>query len=133
MSTEKGRYYCNHCRQKVSKTLYFTHKKLYYDATTNRWDTDAHGGSSICQQDLSQDYTFSDSDSSDIGGKRMNFCKKTSTLCMYIIQTTVSSEGDAPETDGEDGVMDFTLHEVANILHSITIPLYRMTRAQLSS
>ena len=56
---------------------------------------------------------------------------------MYVYYTdhsaNVSSEGDAPETDGEDGVMDFTLHEVANILHSITIPLYRMTRAQLSS
>jgi hypothetical protein len=23
-----GRYYCNHCDEKVSKTLYFAHKKL---------------------------------------------------------------------------------------------------------
>ena len=40
---------------------------------------------------------------------------------MYVYYTdhsaNVSSEGDAPETDGEDGVM---VHEVANILHSIT-------------
>ena len=40
---------------------------------------------------------------------------------MYVYYTDHSAnEGDAPETDGEDGVMDFTLHEVANILHSIT-------------
>ena len=52
------RYYCNHCEEKVSKTLYFTHKQLYYDHTTEEWikRDDEENQSGVA------DFTFSDSD-----------------------------------------------------------------------
>lgn len=36
-SSVSKRYYCGHCEEKISKTLYFKHKKLYYDAVTKEW------------------------------------------------------------------------------------------------
>lgn len=32
-----SRYYCGHCEQKLSKTLFFQHKKMYFDKATNTW------------------------------------------------------------------------------------------------
>jgi hypothetical protein len=58
-----GRYYCNHCDEKVSKTLYFAHKKLYYNHTTEEWikSVDCHQEDQPDGDDI--DFTFSDSDS----------------------------------------------------------------------
>ena len=33
-------YYCGHCNEKVSKTLYFQHKRLYYSSRTHKWKRD---------------------------------------------------------------------------------------------
>ena len=40
ITAERGKgehYYCNHCQEKLSKTLYYAHKRLYYDAVLNEW------------------------------------------------------------------------------------------------
>ena len=34
---ESKRFYCGHCDEKVSKTLYYQHKKLYYCSTNKSW------------------------------------------------------------------------------------------------
>ena len=31
------KYFCGHCKRFVSKTLFFKHKKLYYDHKTKQW------------------------------------------------------------------------------------------------
>ena len=36
MSSTK-KYFCGHCKDAVSKTLFFKHKKLYYDRKTKEW------------------------------------------------------------------------------------------------
>ena len=33
----KGRYYCGHCEEKISKTLNFKHKRLYYNPDSEEW------------------------------------------------------------------------------------------------
>lgn len=30
-------YLCKHCNQRVSKTLYYRHKRLYYDRSLKSW------------------------------------------------------------------------------------------------
>ena len=37
MSAEVKKYVCGHCDKAVSKTLYFKHKKLYYDRLSRSW------------------------------------------------------------------------------------------------
>jgi hypothetical protein len=34
------RFHCGHCGEKISKTLYYQHKKLYYSSSTNSWSSD---------------------------------------------------------------------------------------------
>lgn len=38
------RYHCGHCNEKVSRTLYFQHKKLYYSASEKTWKTGGEEG-----------------------------------------------------------------------------------------
>lgn len=76
-SRAKGRYYCDHCRDKVSKTLYYAHKKLYYDATSKQWKSGTSATSTSCsssrvyEQDIQShvhdDFIFSDSSSPELG------------------------------------------------------------------
>ena len=66
-SSEKGRYYCNHYGEKVSKT-YFAHKKQYYDVAMNKWDTSAASvGVTEEHTEEHADFRFSDSDYSQPG------------------------------------------------------------------
>ena len=34
---DNKRFHCGHCNEKVSKTLYYQHKKLYYSCTDKVW------------------------------------------------------------------------------------------------
>ena len=58
-------YHCEHCGEKVSKTVYYQHKKLYYDKTTGIWkrqescDTPPGGTD---RDTLMNDFCFSDDD-----------------------------------------------------------------------
>ena len=33
----KAKYFCGHCDQVHSKTLFFQHKRIYYDSTKSEW------------------------------------------------------------------------------------------------
>lgn len=33
----KKRYYCEHCDEYLSRTIYFKHKQLYFDVNTKKW------------------------------------------------------------------------------------------------
>ena len=35
--SKKKEYFCGHCNAAVSKTLFFKHKKLYYDKKLKVW------------------------------------------------------------------------------------------------
>lgn len=37
MNGAQKKYLCGHCNKLVSKTLYFKHKKLYYDPQRKTW------------------------------------------------------------------------------------------------
>lgn len=63
----ENRFYCGHCKEKISKTLYFHHKKLYYEADTQQWQVAAPAqgtSTSMCEY---KDFTFSDSESEQDG------------------------------------------------------------------
>lgn len=34
----RSKYFCGHCNRKLTKTLYFKHKKLYYDIRAKSWN-----------------------------------------------------------------------------------------------
>lgn len=60
----ENRFYCEHCGEKVSKTLYYQHKKLYYTVDKQQWkktpDEEAHH--EAINED--EDFTFSDHEDS---------------------------------------------------------------------
>ena len=60
---DKGRYYCGHCQEKISKTLYFTHKRLYYNCDTGEWvrKCDLEPAS---PEPIIEEFTFPDDDNS---------------------------------------------------------------------
>ncbi len=34
------RYYCPHCKKRISKTLYYEHKRLFYNVKGRIWSAD---------------------------------------------------------------------------------------------
>lgn len=62
------RFHCGHCNEKISRTLYFQHKKLYYSASENTWKKS--GDISDVQEEKEDSNEVEDfrlSDDSDIG------------------------------------------------------------------
>ena len=63
------RFHCQHCNKKISKTLYYQHKKGYYSSATSSWVThdDETGKTSASHTSCEDqsDFTFSDSSSSN--------------------------------------------------------------------
>ena len=53
------RFHCGHCSQKISKTLYYEHKKLYYSTVENVWVKKTKIDST---NDLQEEFDFSDTD-----------------------------------------------------------------------
>lgn len=37
MSTKQKRFYCGHCKEYVTKTVYFQHRRLYFESNSGRW------------------------------------------------------------------------------------------------
>ena len=62
------RYFCGHCKEKISKTLYYRHKRLFYDATNRQWRSEYEAETPVKVADSSHDgwkgadFTFSDSE-----------------------------------------------------------------------
>lgn len=58
------RFHCQHCGEKISKTLYYQHKEKYYSPATQTWSRDAKRQVlefERQQDDDDEDFTFSDS------------------------------------------------------------------------
>ena len=54
-------YHCDHCGEKVSKTVYYQHKKMYYDKTTEIWTQREDTSSATKDVDtVMNDFCFSD-------------------------------------------------------------------------
>ena len=80
-----NRYFCEHCGERISKTLYlyYQHKKMFYSPSSQIWTSDP-GTSSMSQisvsdpQSYSKDFTFinpDDDDSFETGIYVSLFCK----------------------------------------------------------
>ena len=37
MKTAPKRYFCGHCDQSLSKTVFYQHRRLYYNAESKKW------------------------------------------------------------------------------------------------
>lgn len=57
------RFHCGHCNEKVSKTLYYQHKKLYYSSADKSW-TQATSPDSDEEPSQTEDVRLSESDDS---------------------------------------------------------------------
>ena len=63
-SQDNSRFYCEHCGEKISKTLYYLHKKLYYSVDTNMWQKITNSADDQqCNDAECDEFTFSDSES----------------------------------------------------------------------
>lgn len=60
---EEKRFHCDHCGEKISKSLYFEHKKLYYSRTSNTWDKISAPSPEIGES--YEDFSFPDHDGTD--------------------------------------------------------------------
>ena len=62
------RFHCEHCGEKVSKTLYYQHKRLYYSSSSNTWkskDPDTDPGVDVrfeAPKRVREEFNFSDSE-----------------------------------------------------------------------
>ena len=67
---------CGHCGEKISRTLYYQHKKLYYSTATKTWKK---RDDLVKWPDLEQydEFTFSDTESGS-----MTIYEGTGVLCL---------------------------------------------------
>jgi len=63
-SSKKSRksYFCGHCKEEVSKTLFFQHRKLYYDKRSREWKTER-----VTPNDLGEDFDFEEAEGTTQG------------------------------------------------------------------
>ncbi len=47
------RFHCEHCKEKISKTLYYQHKQLYYSSATNSWTCDIAASGHRAEEEFS--------------------------------------------------------------------------------
>ena len=66
----KRRYYCLHCEEKVSKTLYFQHKRFFLnsDFVNNTLNATVHHEDSESGNSASEDFKFSSETSGEESG-----------------------------------------------------------------
>ena len=62
------RFHCQHCNEKVSKTLYYQHKKLYYNEDTKSWSKESPSQLEDNKSE-GEEFTFSDSDTPQVESK----------------------------------------------------------------
>lgn len=53
-------YWCGHCREFVSKTIYYQNKRRYYSTDTLTWSHENDEGSSNYQTETIEDFVISD-------------------------------------------------------------------------
>lgn len=60
---ENARFYCEHCGEKISKTLYYQHKGLYYSTATRMWQKALAANSDDERAICEDEFKFSDTES----------------------------------------------------------------------
>lgn len=69
---KKKLYFCNHCKEEVSKTLYFQHKKLFFNPDLNAWRSETdHQESNVKECEFN--YSESSESESDVQGTAIFF------------------------------------------------------------
>ena len=63
----QGRYYCGHCDAVLSKTLFFRHKRLFYDRKAKRWSRRRVVDEVLVGTKLSEPFTLSSDSEEDTG------------------------------------------------------------------
>ena len=66
-STKSKWYFCEHCDEFISKTLYYKHRKLFYDRKAKKWKK-TNNPQFI---NVDKDFIFSDSDDATDEGKHL--------------------------------------------------------------
>lgn len=56
------RFHCDHCGEKISRSLYFEHKRLFYSSVSNTWDKESLP---VDKKEPIQDFSFSDNETSE--------------------------------------------------------------------
>ena len=56
-----GRYFCGHCNRQLSKTLFFRHKRMFYDRKARKWSD----VKVISENIAAEPFTLSDSDAEE--------------------------------------------------------------------
>ena len=103
----ESRFYCEHCGEKVSKTLYYQHKKLYYVANKQQWKrTAADEEVSHHSASEDEDFTFSDQEDSN-----MEVRDEDDMAVDDYIPVESSEDGDVDDSDE-----DFSFNEVSQPL-----------------
>lgn len=61
---DRRRFYCEHCGEKISKTLYYQHKRLYYSYDRQEWELSKKvvGSEMTNSRSRSPDFIFSEDD-----------------------------------------------------------------------
>ena len=52
-------YFCGHCSKELTKTLFFQHRKLFYDRKTRKWSQQK-----VFESILGNDFDFTESENS---------------------------------------------------------------------
>lgn len=63
----KKRYLCGHCKMKLCKTVFYAHKKLYYNKLTGSWNSRIHKRSVELVED--EDFVFDAESDHSSGGR----------------------------------------------------------------
>ncbi len=100
----ENRFYCEHCGEKVSKTLYYQHKKLYYTADRQHWERKTNDESFHLASE--EDFTFSDHEDNI-----MEAVDDEDTTADDYVPVNSIEDGDTDDNDN-----DFNFDEVSKSL-----------------
>ena len=59
-SKQRKLYFCGHCEERISKTLYFKHRRIYYDNRTKQWAKNP-----IVSNDLGDTFDFAKAEAAE--------------------------------------------------------------------
>lgn len=116
------RFHCDHCGEKISKSLYYEHKKIYYSPTSKTWDNDLVLSPQIGE--LYEDFSFSDHDDND-GIVTMLFLSMFVICYLYLLDASVYDpspcEDVSIENDEVDSGSDLDFSMEVSIIAKISV------------
>lgn len=61
------RFHCEHCGEKISRSLYFEHKRLYYSSTSGTWKKELFTANAAAEQQF-EDFVFPEHEEDTLQG-----------------------------------------------------------------